>query len=158
MIVRKAKRTDCDEIVAHDLTLAEETEQWIPELNTVTRGVQKVLEENTYGFYLVVEEDGIIIGQVFVTSEWSDWRNASIWWLHRIYIQKKWRSKGIFRLIIDTLLDLAKDTDIFAIRLYVQPTNMNAKEIYEHMGFSKTSFEIFNRSVEDQLHNLNGRC
>jgi GNAT superfamily N-acetyltransferase len=143
MIIRKAIIDDADKIVTYDMRLAEETEQWTPDRTLVEQGVKKVLKDARYGFYLVVEHEDKVIGQVLVTSEWSDWRNVSIWWLHRIYIHSDFRNKRVFHELVETLLDLARKNNIYAIRLYVHPKNMTAKNIYEHMGFSRSSFEIF---------------
>ena len=55
------------------------------------------------GFYLIAENDNNIIGQIFITEEWSDWRNANIWWIHRIYVQEIWRNRGVFTSLIQKI-------------------------------------------------------
>ena len=83
-----------------------------------------------------------------VTYEWSDWRNQEIWWLHRIYIQKEYREKGILRLLFTEIVKMAKDRNIFAIRLYLHQNNLHAKKIYQILGFRISPFEVYNLNID----------
>lgn len=41
--------------------------------------------------------DGSPAASLLVTFEWSDWRNASYWWIQSLFVVKQHRRKGCFR-------------------------------------------------------------
>ena len=72
LIIRNTNKDDITTIVNFNSTMAMETEN--KELNPVTvqKGVEAILNNRDYGFYLIAESDGIPIGQLMVTKEWFD--------------------------------------------------------------------------------------
>lgn len=37
-----------------------------------------------------------VIGSLLLTTEWSDWRNGTVWWLHSLYFKSEYRGRGLF--------------------------------------------------------------
>jgi len=148
MKIRHANINDSEEIAKNNVNLAYEIEQLELNLDDACNGTRSVFE-NSYGFYVVADENNSIIGQIYITHEWSDWRNKNIWWIHRIYIHKEFRNKGIFKQMLKYLKDRAVLEDIFAIRLYVNEINESAIEIYNKIGLYKTPFIIYQDNVEN---------
>jgi len=108
MKVRIAVHQDAEAIAKNNMKLAEdffqiENAPLNIQFQNVQRGVISAIEDNNKGFYLVSEEQGNVIGQIFITSEWSDWRNQEIWWLHRIFVQRDMRRKGVLRLLLQDI-------------------------------------------------------
>ncbi|MBS3778579.1 MAG: GNAT family N-acetyltransferase [Candidatus Thermoplasmatota archaeon] len=142
MIVRKAIGSDAKKIAENNMFLAEETEGRKIESNVAIEGSEQVLSEKQNGFYLVAEHKKEIIGQIFITDEWSDWRNQSIWWMHRIYVKKTWRKKGVLKSLLRKAKEKANEENVYALRLYMIQKNQKAVSIYKRLGFTDTAFTI----------------
>jgi len=72
--VRKATVEDAETIAAYNESMAMETEGKPLDPATIRRGVRRVFDSNRFGFYLVAERDGDVVGCLMITYEWSDWR------------------------------------------------------------------------------------
>jgi len=151
MIIRKALLTDAETIAKNNVTLALELENLILEKEEAQKGSIAVLTGKRNGFYLVLEHNNEIIGQLFITEEWSDWRNKAIWWMHRVYVKKEYRKQGLFTKLLDELTKLAEEQNVFALRLYVLNENENALSIYDHLNFHQTPFLILQHKNLDSL-------
>src|SRR6476619_7579916 len=96
MIIRKAVAADAAIITRFNIDLAEETEALRLEPECVGAGVRALLTDPSKGSYFVAELDGKVVGQVMITFEWSDWRNANIWWLQSVFVDPAYRGRGVF--------------------------------------------------------------
>ena len=76
--VRLARPEDCERLAEGNAAMARETEGRELDSATVAAGTRAVLENPALGFYLVAKEGGRYVGQLMVTSEWSDWRNGNL--------------------------------------------------------------------------------
>ena len=72
IIIRNTDKDDITTIVNFNSVMAMKTEN--KELNPVTvqKGVETILNNRDYGFYLIAESDGVPIAQLMVTKEWFD--------------------------------------------------------------------------------------
>ena len=102
-----------------------------------------MLQDPAKGFYTVAEVDGRVVGQMMVTFEWSDWRNATFWWLQSVYVQPEYRRQGIYRRLYQHVLDEAKARkDVCGVRLYVSKENVAAQQVYEQLGLRKGLYDM----------------
>ena len=151
LIIRKAKLEDLDGIVALNIQMSKETDTKIIDENVVREGVKAVLRNVVKGFYLIAEEENnykILAGQLMVTFEWSDWRNKNIWWIHNVYVDKKYRNKKVFSRLYRCAVKMASsERNVVVLRLYVEDYNVSAKQVYESFGMKKTSYEIYEISL-----------
>jgi len=147
MIIRKATIQDAKIIAENNISLAFETENRKMDKSTVQNGVKAVFSDRQNGFYLVAENENNIIGQLFITQEWSDWRNAVIWWMHRIYVKKPWRKKGVLTSLLLKMKQMAIEEEVYALRLYAFNKNEKAIAIYKKLGFTNTSFIILGKKI-----------
>ena len=85
--IRRATLADAKAIAEHNAAMARETENLELDRERLRQGVEAVLRDPGKGFYTVAEVDGKVVGQMMVTFEWSDWRNATFWWLQSVYVQ-----------------------------------------------------------------------
>lgn len=146
LTIRRAIPDDLDCLVDFNAALALETEDKCLDRNLLSRGTQAVLADPSHGFYLVAGEScsGRVIGQVMVTYEWSDWRNATFWWLQSVYVSQDWRGKGVFGNLYRFLMTAAEQNqNVAGIRLYVEKTNSLAQEVYENLGLAATSYLVY---------------
>lgn len=144
MKIRNARLTDAAIIADFNTRLAWETEQLKLDAKTILRGVRAVLKDATKGTYFVAEHEGAVIGQLLITSEWSDWRNGNFWWIQSVYVAAAQRQSGVFRALFDHVQKLAlARREVCGLRLYVEQNNQRAQRTYTKLGMTKTYYEVF---------------
>lgn len=144
--IRLAEPRDLETLVTYNVALASETEGRQLERSRLRSGVESILADSAKGFYVVMEHrpTGKIIGQLLVTFEWSDWRNAVFWWLQSVYVHKEWRRQGVFKTLYDYVLAEGKRRgNVAGIRLYVEQDNAVAQQVYTQAGLSTASYKVF---------------
>ncbi len=151
--VRHATMADARRIAAFNAALAKETEsrELVPPI--LRSGVEALLRDPQKGWYAVAESGGdvpqpIIVGQVLITYEWSDWRNGSFWWLQSLYVEPAYRRQGTFRRLYDYVYEQACATSeqVCGLRLYVERDNEHAQDVYTHLGFQETPYKMLEMS------------
>lgn len=144
IIIRKAQASERDIIVDFQIRMAKETEDLGLDQATLTKGVQRVLEDPSKGTYWVVEYDARIICSVLITHEWSDWRNGEVWWIQSLYVLAPFRGKGIFKQLYAFFKEQVEaNEDLKGIRLYVEKENVNAQKAYEAVGMTKEHYDMY---------------
>lgn len=145
--IRKAVASDLESIVCFNQHLASETEGKELDCETLTLGVESVLGDPSKGTYFVAtDHNDTMLGQVMITTEWSDWRNGMIWWLQSVYVDVPARRQGIFTALIYELTRQAEaDPEVCAIRLYVERANHAARSTYETAGFHAAGYDVMER-------------
>ena len=144
MKIRKARLSDCAVIAEFNARLAWETEQLHLDAPTGRRGVRALLRDATKGTYFVATIDDVIVGQLLITTEWSDWRNGNFWWIQSVYVAAAHRKSGVFRALFDHVRKLARSRrDVCGLRLYVEQNNVRAQSTYTKLGMDKTHYVIF---------------
>ena len=142
--VGRAATEDVAAIAQFNIAMAAETEDLALDPQTVHAGVAAVVSDDRRGFYLVARSDGKAVGSLMVTYEWSDWRNGNLWWIQSVYVAPSARKQGIFRLLYDNVISLAKQSgDAAGVRLYVEKDNRGAQEVYRKLGMSETAYRVF---------------
>ncbi|MBM4134661.1 MAG: GNAT family N-acetyltransferase [Nitrospira sp.] len=147
-LVRPAHVDDLDRLVGFSLAMAQETEGRNLDRARLRRGTQAIFDEPTRGFYLVAEASGqpepTIVGQLMVTFEWSDWRNATFWWIQSVYVHPDWRRQGVYRAMHRHVLREAKDRkNVCGVRLYVEKDNQEAQKVYQRVGLLPSAYQVF---------------
>jgi GNAT superfamily N-acetyltransferase len=146
--VRPATREDVDALVRFSAAMALETEGRRLDEARLRQGTQAVLDSPARGFYTVAElvdrSPRLVVGQLLVTFEWSDWRNATFWWIQSVYVDAAWRRQEVYRTMHETILAQARrQGDVCGIRLYVEGANAVAKTVYEKVGLGDSSYHVF---------------
>ncbi|MFQ5993074.1 MAG: GNAT family N-acetyltransferase [Nitrospiraceae bacterium] len=148
LIIRQACTQDLEVLVRFNAAMALETEGKRLDPNRLQQGTLAVFESPSRGFYLVAELSAettrTIVGQLLVTYEWSDWRNANFWWIQSVYVHPEWRRQGIYRRMHAAVLDEARTQGgICGIRLYVEGSNTIAQAAYARVGLSTSTYRVF---------------
>ena len=148
LIVRPARPADVEVLVNFSAAMAMETEGRTLDMDRLRCGTLAVLESPARGFYLVGElPEGslqIIVGQLLVTYEWSDWRNATFWWIQSVYVHPDWRRRGVYRRMHESTLAQARaQGDVCGVRLYVEKENEAAQVVYRRVGLARSSYQVF---------------
>jgi GNAT superfamily N-acetyltransferase len=149
--VRPATLVDADVVVEYNRAIAHETEDKTLDLATVAAGVQQALEDPGRCSYFIAEVDGVVAGQTMVTFEWSDWRNGYFWWIQSVYVDERFRRRGVFRALYDHVRNLAKsESDVCGLRLYVDRDNARALETYSNLGMTLTDYLLCEEEWPDR--------
>ena len=141
--IRKAVPADAPAIAGFQVSMALETEQLILDKPTVIKGVEALFSDPSKGNYYVAESDEGVVASLLITYEWSDWRNANVWWIQSVYVIPGYRRKGIFRKLYTYIKDLAVEQDVAGLRLYVEPENRRARQTYESLGMSSGHYAFY---------------
>ncbi len=144
VIVREATTTDADAIVAFQQAMARETEGKSLDAGLLQKGVNAVFGAPDKGGYLVAAAEGRVVGSLLITFEWSDWRNATFWWIQSVFVDAQWRRKGVYRALHDHVLEAARATDgVCGVRLYVDRDNHGAQQTYQSLGMTKSHYDMY---------------
>ncbi|NKE69474.1 GNAT family N-acetyltransferase [Candidatus Manganitrophus noduliformans] len=144
LFIRPAVEEDTERLVAFNRAMAKETEGLDLPMETVSAGVAALLKQPQYGFYLVAEINGEVVGGLMVTYEWSDWRDGLFWWLQSVYVLPSQRGKGIYKRLYAAVKRRAIERgDVCGFRLYVERENRRAQETYRALGMAETHYKIY---------------
>ena len=142
--IRAAIPADAPTIVSFNQAMALETEGKELPSTSATPGVAALFAHPERGFYLVAESDGRVLGSLMVTTEWSDWRNGTFWWVQSVYERPEARRQGIYRSLYEQVRREAVGTSgVCGIRLYVERDNKGAQRVYETLGMEPTNYRLY---------------
>lgn len=147
LIVRPARMEDVEALVTFSAAMALETESRRLDVDRLRRGTQRVFDSPTRGFYVVAElpqeSSPGVIGQLLVTYEWSDWRDATFWWIQSLYVHPDWRRRGVYRRMHEYIRQQARSqSDVCGLRLYVEAGNIGAQAAYRQTGLFPSRYLI----------------
>lgn len=156
---RRAKPADIERIAAFQQAMALETEGKTLDPETLRQGITAVFQDARKGFYIVAVASGAInggtaadaqtgdaqvVGSLLITYEWSDWRNATFWWIQSVYVHADWRRMGVYRRMYAYALAAANARkDVCGIRLYVEHANAAAQQTYANLGMRKSHYDLY---------------
>lgn len=147
--IRLATLADLPALIEGNQGVAFETEQLVLTETTLGPGIQAILEDRHKGMYWVASPlNGPVVGQTLITYEWSDWRNAPIWWLQSVYVWPHARGQGVFKALLAHIETEAKKAGARDIRLYADTTNQAAHRTYQQLGFSTGHYQVFEKPLD----------
>ncbi len=142
--IRKGTLQDVEIIAEFNRHMAEETENKHLDEQRVLAGVLNLVKNPEYGFYLVAETQGEIMGALMITTEWSDWRDGNFWWIQSVYVRPEYRRQSIFSYLYGKVSELANQQgDVCGIRLYVEQDNTVAQRTYQSLGMKDANYRVY---------------
>lgn len=141
--IRKATPEDILQIIDFQQKMAWETEQLTLVPETVSKGVSAVFKNRAFGEYWISEDESSVIASLLITYEWSDWRNANVWWIQSVYVLPAYRRTGIFRSMYLHIRSEADKQGIAGLRLYVETKNSRAQKTYEALGMQSKHYKMY---------------
>jgi GNAT superfamily N-acetyltransferase len=147
-VIRPASLSDLEVLVQFSAAMAIETEGRRLDLVRLRRGTLAVLESTRHGFYVVAEQaiSGAreVVGQLLITYEWSDWRNADFWWIQSVYVHPDHRRQGVYKRMHRYIVEMARGrNDVCGVRLYVERDNRVAHTVYARVRLSRSKYDVF---------------
>ncbi len=150
--IRPARMEDLYTLVQFTMGVAKESEGLVPDKKAVQASIVAALEDPRKARYFVAEsiegQERRLVGSLFVTFEWSDWRNGWYWWIQAAYVVPALRGTGVFRRLYEAVQAAAKaEGDVRRIRLYVEGDNDAGLATYRALGMAETPYRIFEADV-----------
>ncbi len=144
LVVEGATAADIDFIVQCNRDMAGETEDLGLDADVLRGGISYLMAHRGEGFYLVARRDGVAVGTLMVTFEWSDWRNGRFWWIQSVYVLPAARRQGVYRALHEAVRQAAsRDAQACGIRLYVERENVTAQQTYREIGMQETRYRLY---------------
>jgi GNAT superfamily N-acetyltransferase len=141
--IRKASPDDAQAIIDFQQKMAWETEKLTLATDIVTKGVKAVFADQNLGQYWVAENEGQVVASLLITYEWSDWRNANVWWFQSVYVIPSHRRTGIFRSMYVHIRNEAERVGVAGLRLYVEINNSRAQKTYEALDMKREHYAMY---------------
>ena len=85
--------------------------------------------------FMLLEENGQIMGCGVMRRKWSRNLHKFGWWLYAIWIEPSQRCKGISKILMNKLLEELKKKNIETVHLTVSKDNEIAQNLYNKIGF-----------------------
>ncbi len=150
ILVRPAISSDLKILTEFNSAMALETEGKNLDPDALQAGVAAVLEDGLKGFYLLAECRGSPVGQLLVTNEWSDWRNAYFWWIQSVYVMPEHRRLGVYRALDQQVRVQAKlRGNVCGVRLYVDRQNYGAQKVYSSLSMVPSHYDMYEVEISE---------
>lgn len=142
--IRRATREDAGTLADFNSAMALETERKVLLPHVIGAGVRALLEQPRAGFYVIAEVEDTVAGALMITTEWSDWRNGSFWWVQSVYVRPQFRRQGVYKRLYKYVRSLAaRSRAVCGFRLYVERNNRRAMATYRSAGMALTHYVMF---------------
>ncbi|BCA55453.1 N-acetyltransferase, GNAT family [Nitrospira sp. KM1] len=159
LIIRTARPEDEDSIVTFSMAMSLETEGRTLDRPRLLDGTRAVLNAPDRGFFMVAENQGSpqprLVGQLMITFEWSDWRNAVFWWIQSVYVDPAYRRRGVYRRMHERIIEMVRaDARVCGVRLYVERDNQTAQTVYRRVGLLCSKYIVYEQDFVLPPHSL----
>lgn len=151
--IRDAVAADAPLLAEWAAAMAMETEGKVLDPGTVASGVAAGIADPSRARYFVAMHESAVAGRetlavpagtLMLTSEWSDWRNGSWWWIQSVYVAPDHRRQGVYAALHRHVRQLARATPgVIGLRLYVERDNQAAQRTYDALGMRDAGYRIF---------------
>lgn len=148
MNISRGSRKDIEAIAGFQVAMARESEGTMLNPEVVHRGVAEAIEDEAKGLYLVARENGVPIGSLMLTREWSDWNARWYWWIQSVYVVPEQRGRGVFRALYAAVQQIATESGIAQVRLYVDKENTTAQQAYRRVGMDECHYLMYEAAVK----------
>lgn len=99
-------------------------------VNTVER---MRLEKDFFNGFIIRNEDQEILGYTVFFFAYQTWTGKTLY-MDDLYIRKEYRGKGFGSLLINKVIEFAKDTNCYKLRWQVSNWNHPAIKFYQELG------------------------
>jgi GNAT superfamily N-acetyltransferase len=142
--IRRASLMHLETIIGFNAAMAKETEGKELDIDLLRSGVEAVLTRKDLGFYLVAEHTGRPVGQLLITDEWSDWRNAFFWWIQSVYVSPEFRRMGVYNALHGyAAVEARRQGNVCGLRLYVDKENHIAQGVYVNLSMRQARYDMY---------------
>jgi len=144
---REAREDEAGRLAAWNRAMAAETEDLSLDPGIAQAGVVHGMARGEARYVVAERGGGCPVGQLMLTTEWSDWRDAQVWWIQSVYVPPAWRRRGVLRSLFDHVEQMAHQAGVAGLRLYVDKTNTRAQAAYRRLGWDDEHYTVFERML-----------
>jgi len=104
--------------------------------------IEKVEEHRACFIKVIAKDNGNIVGRAYLYLIYNDLHNSPYGLLEDLFVSETYRSKGIGRALLETVIAEAKARDCYKL---IGTSRTNREEIhawYERAGFKKYGIEF----------------
>ena len=142
--IRPATLDDLGTIIDFSARLAVESEGIDLDREVLAAGIGSALEDSSRARYFLAETAGEVAGQLMITYEWSDWRNAFFWWIQSVYVKPDYRRQGVYKSLHFYAAEVARqEGNVGGLRLYVDKGNTIAQGVYSGLRMRPTNYDMY---------------
>lgn len=146
MIVRKAKIEELETLLEFEQGIVAAERPINPTLKIGEihyYDLAKLVKSPLAGVYVAEIEGELIASGYVLEKKAKDYEKHERYaYLGFMYVKPEYRGKGVNQLILDALLDWAKERNLNEIRLEVYKDNLPAVKAYEKAGFKPLLLEM----------------
>lgn len=85
-----------------------------------------------------------VLGQLMITTEWSDWRSGLFWWIRSVDVLHSERRRGVLRALFQHVAALARqEGGVCGLRLYGERHNLQAQAASERLGMHPSGYLVY---------------
>ena len=143
-----ATKLDIDTLAQFQINMAMESEGYALNPTTIHAGITAAMDDVNKGLYLVARMADSTVGSLMLTREWSDWNNCWYWWVQSVYVLPQYRGKGIYRAMYARVKEMAQESNVTQVRLYVDKGNVTAQKVYQQLGMSECHYYMYEEVVK----------
>src|SRR5262249_44778371 len=148
LTIRLARPEDVESIVSFSAAMALETEGRNLDRTRLREGTIAVFDSPARGHFMVAEvthpDQVQLVGQLMITYEWSDWRNAAFCWIQKVYVDPRRLRRGIFTRMHQAILQEARAlADVCGLRVYVDKDSPISHTTYVRLGLIRSAYQIY---------------
>ncbi len=145
--IRPAAIRDAAVVAGFNIACAKDSEGLVLDETEARAGAEAILRDPARGRYYLAEDATGAVGQIMITREWSDWRNAWIWWLQSVYVRPGARRRGVFRRLLGSIESAARAEGVAVLRLYMDENNGRAENAYHAEGFATSHYRMLDKAL-----------
>ena len=135
LIIRKAVREDCKEIMGMTRELAEF--ERMPNSVNLTEDIlvrDGFDSDPPFFFDLIAEINDTVIGHALYFYSYSPVEGGRLLYLEDLYIKEQYRGKGYGNKLFDAVINVARESDCFCMQWCVLNWNEKALGFYQKKG------------------------
>ncbi len=149
--IREATASDAETVTGFVVAMALDSEGIELAPAAVRTAVVTALDDPARARYWLAMQGERAVGQLMITTEWSDWNNAWYWWIQSVYVVPDCRRRGVFRETYRHVATVARERgDVCAIRLYVEHENASARRAYEQIGMAEAPYAVYEERLDEE--------
>jgi GNAT superfamily N-acetyltransferase len=99
--------------------------------------IHHLISNRALGFALMAREGDVPVGLAVISLAWTLEHGGRSAWLDELYVVPHKRSRGIGRLLIEKVIEMAKEQGCLDLDLEVDIDHRRAEKLYEQSGFSR---------------------
>jgi GNAT superfamily N-acetyltransferase len=102
---------------------------------SLAEAVDRMLEDEALGFFVVARREGAIVGVAAVALAWTLEHGGLSAWLDELYVVPEYREGGVGRALLEAAIAEARRRGCAAMDLEVEEEHRRAEHLYERAGF-----------------------